>query len=392
MINNKTLSLLVIFSFVPLGPLAIDIYLPSFPQMVDAFNASENDIRLTISIYVLALGISQLFAGPISDKKGRKFSAITGLFLYALGSLLIVKSASLYLLYGGRIVQGMGASFTMITAMAWVRDNYEGIEAGKWMSYIGGVTSAVPTIAPLIGSGLALWWGWTSGFWLMALIATLLLAVTFVVLTPSPGTNITLDIKSVEHLKCNIKDIFTNRAFITYSLANTLSFGALLTYISVAPIVAMKEGGFTQVEFAIAFGIIGGMQILSSFIAPLIMMKFGRKNTVLLGASSVILGGLGLLATPLENTILFFMMSSMGASGFSLLSGSATSLALEPFKYCAGLAASIDGFLRMIGGAFLTAVSGVFDINSISALAAVLLLSLFTFIFVTLDKREYVIE
>ncbi|MGI2178429.1 hypothetical protein [Shewanella frigidimarina] len=63
--NSKILPLLVMFSLVPLGPLAIDVYLPSFPQMIDAFSATDADIKQTISIYIMALGISQLIAGPI---------------------------------------------------------------------------------------------------------------------------------------------------------------------------------------------------------------------------------------------------------------------------------------------------------------------------------------
>ena len=150
----------------------------------------------------------------------------------------------------------------------------------------------------------------------------------------------------------------------------------------------MKEGGFTQIEFSIAFGIVGGVQIISSFIAPIVMGKVGRKNTVRLGAAVIVAGGIGLLTISSNNTLAFFVMSAMGASGFSLLSGSATSLALEPFKYCAGLAASIDGFLRMIGGALLAGMSSLLIANSIDALAIVLLLSILSILNVTLDKRK----
>lgn len=105
MANNKILPLLVIFSFIPLGPLAIDVYLPSFPQMIESFAASDSEIRQTISIYILALGVSQLIAGPVSDRKGRKFSAMLGLFMYAAGSLLVVASSSLNMLYAARAIQ-----------------------------------------------------------------------------------------------------------------------------------------------------------------------------------------------------------------------------------------------------------------------------------------------
>ena len=387
MAGNKFFQLLVIFSLIPLGPLAIDVYLPSFPQMIEAFAVSDSEIRQTISIYVLALGVSQLVAGPVSDRKGRKFSAMLGLFMYAAGSLLVVASSSLEMLYAARALQGVGASFTMITAMAWVRDNYDGDVAGKWLSYMGGVTSAVPTIAPLIGSGLALLWGWTGGFYLMASLALLLFVMSAVALQSKKSVKATVNVKDTQALKCNVRDILTNRTFLVYSLTNMLSFGALLTYISVAPIVAISEGGFSQVQFSLMFGVIGGVQILTSLIAPRLMKSFGRRNTVRFGATVITVGGVGLLFISSNATYVFFALSALGAAGFSLLSGSATSLALEPFKYCAGLATSIDGFFRMIGGALLVAVSGFMGISSVSTLAVVMMLSVVPVFLVTLDNR-----
>lgn len=387
MAGNNFFQLLVIFSLIPLGPLAIDVYLPSFPQMIESFSASDSEIRQTISIYVLALGVSQLIAGPISDRNGRKFSAMLGLLMYAAGSLLVVASSSLEMLYAARGLQGVGASFTMITAMAWVRDNYEGDVAGKWLSYMGGVTSAVPTIAPLIGSGLALLWGWTGGFYLMAGLALLLFVMSAVALQSKKSVKATVNVKDTQALKCNVRDILTNRTFLVYSLANMLSFGALLTYISVAPIVAISKGGFSQVQFSLVFGVIGGVQILASLIAPRLMKSFGRRNTVRLGAAVITVGGIGLLFISSNATYAFFALSALGAAGFSLLSGSATSIALEPFKYCAGLATSFDGFFRMIGGAMLVATSGLMGISSVSTLAVVMMLSMVPVLLVTLDNR-----
>ena len=387
MAGNKFLPLLVIFSLIPLGPLAIDVYLPSFPQMIETFAASDSEIRQTISVYILALGVSQLIAGPISDRKGRKFSAMLGLFMYAVGSLLAVASSSLSLLYAARAIQGIGASFTMITAMAWIRDNYEGDAAGKWLSYMGGVTSAVPTIAPLIGSGLAIWWGWSGGFYLMAGLALLLFFVSSFSLQSQRNVKTTTEVVDTHALKCNVRGILSHRTFLIYALTNMLSFGALLTYISVAPIVAINDGGFSQVQFSVMFGLIGGAQILASFFAPKLMASFGRRNTVRFGSSIMVVGGVGLLFISSEATYYFFALAALGAAGFSLLSGSATSLALEPFKYCAGLATSIDGFLRMIGGALLVALSGLLGASSISTLAFVMLLSVIPVLLITVDNR-----
>ncbi|MGF1729373.1 MFS transporter [Photobacterium kasasachensis] len=385
---SKKFALAIVFSLVPLGPLAIDVYLPSFPQMVEAFGASDSEIRQTIAIYVLALGMSQLIAGPISDKRGRKFSALLGLFLYAAGSLSVVVSESLLQLYLSRALQGVGASFTMITAMAWVRDNYQGVNAGRLLSYIGGVTSAIPTIAPLIGSGLAMFWGWTGGFYLMAILALALIVLTLLGLETKGTKSVTVDVDNTQALKCNLKNVLSSKVFRTYSLANMLSFGGVLTYVSVAPIVSMKDGEIGQVEFSVLFGVIGGMQVIASLVAPKLMALWGRQSTVLSGASLVVVAGIGLLFTANDAIYVFFAMAALGSAGFSLLSGSAISLALEPFQNCAGLASSIDGFLRMIGGALLVAISGYLDLSGIATLAVVYLLSFFALAFVVMDKKS----
>lgn len=383
---KKLMALAVVFALVPLGPMAIDLYLPSFPQMMTVFEASEPQIGQTISLYVLALGVGQLIAGPVSDRKGRKFSAMLGVFFYGLGSVLVLFSWSLEGLYGARMIQGLGAAFTMITAMAWIRDNYQGAEAGRWLSYLGGVTSAVPTVAPLLGTLLASYWGWQGGFWVMALLAALLFAMAYFCFDSPKTCQPTIEVVNSQQLKCRVRDILSDRRFLTYSLANTLSFGGLLTYISVAPIVGLTQGGLSQWAFSLMFGGIGGLQILSSLFAPWVINRLGRRRTVRFGASVIVLGGIGLLWV--DEVYGFFVLAAMGAAGFSLLSGSATSLALESFRHCAGLASAIDGFGRMIGAAVLVALATSLLGSGAMTLAAVLLLSVITVVAITLQGRQ----
>jgi len=386
--THPLLPLILIFSLVPLGPLAIDVYLPSIPQMMDAFNASDHQLKLTISFYIFALGLCQLIAGPISDRYGRRTSALLGLGFYTLGSLAIAVAPSLGFLYAARILQGIGAAFTMVTAMAWVRDNYEGEAAGKWLSYMGGMTSVIPTVAPLLGGVLALAWGWQSGFIFMGGIGFALLIMAALVLHSQPPQGPNLDSQEVERLSCNLRDIASNRQFRTYSLANLFSFAGLLTYIGTAPIVAMTEGGMSEIDFALAFGLIGLCQMAMSFIAPRIVSRLGQRQTVRNGLALVALGGIGLLLIPDNATIAFFVLAALGSAGFSLLVGTATSLNLEPFRYCAGLATSIEGFMRMVGGATIAASVGLLGLSSVDTLAVALLLTLIPLLMVMMDIRR----
>jgi len=383
--KHRTLAMIVIFSLVPLGPLAIDVYLPSIPQMVDVFSASTSDLQFSIAIYVFAVGLFQLIAGPVSDRFGRKTSAMLGLGFYALGSLLVVFSTSLSMLYIARVLQGMGASFTMVTAFAWVRDHYDGEAAGKWLSYMGGMTSVIPTVAPMLGGILALAWGWQAGFIAMTATAVILLGLAMFAFEGRKHQDVSADFSDTEKLSCNLKDIATNPQFRIYSLANLFSFGGLLTYIATAPIVAMKEGGLSEISFALLFGIIGVCQMIASLLAPRLVAQIGQRQIVRVGLILALLGGIGLILIPDSATYSYFGLAALGSGGFSIMVGTASSLNLEPFKHCAGLAASIEGFMRMVGGAVIAAAITSLALSSTVKLAVALMLTLLPLVFVHRD-------
>jgi DHA1 family bicyclomycin/chloramphenicol resistance-like MFS transporter len=199
---------------------------------------------------------------------------------------------------------------------------------------------------------------------------------------------VSVDIENTVALRCNIKDILSNKNFQVFALANLLSFGGLLTYVSVAPVVAMQQGGLSQVEFSMMFGLIGGSQILFSVIAPKVMNRLGRIDTVLTGTIMVAMAGIGLVLMPEGEVGGFFLMAGMASGGFSLLAGAATSMALEPFQYCAGLASSIDGFLRMMGGAVLVAIASALNVDGTTALAIVYMMSLLATMVLMVRKRQ----
>lgn len=387
--NNPALSLILVFALITLGPLAIDIYLPSIPQMVDVFGVSESEMQLTISVYVFSLGIVQLVAGPVSDRFGRKTSAILGLIFYIAGSLLVALSPSVAVLYIARALQGAGASFATVTAMAWIRDNYDGVTAGKWLSYMGGMTSVIPTAAPLIGGLLAIAWGWTAGFYTMAALAAFLFLMTLAVLKSGKTTTVANNLGDKAQLACNTRDVLTNRQFRAYALANMAGFGGVLTSIATTPIVGITEGGLSEMGFAVMFGIIGLSQFFNSMFAPKVVNRIGQRKTVKIGLVMTAIAGFGLIVLPAGQTLPFFLLAALGAGGFSMQVGTSTALALESFKHCAGLAVSIEGFMRMIGGASIAAIAAWLNIGSINTLAVAFLLTLIPLFLVRRENQSY---
>ena len=276
----------------------------------------------------------------------------------------------------------------MVTTMAWVRDHFDGEQAGKWLSYMSGIAGATPMVAPMFGGLLASIWGWSAGFYAMSLLSLLLLFIAILSLSSVKPLTQSIDLHDTKQLKCHIKDIFNHTQFQTYNLVTVLSFGMLLTYISVAPILAVKKAGMGEVEFASLLGIIGLFQFLFSFLAPKIVSKIGQAPTVLLGLAASIFAGIGIILTPSHTVTSFFTLAAIGTTGFSLLIGTATALTLEPFKHCAGLASSLGGFMRMFGGAVIAFSTTRLATSDEQALAIALLLLILPLYWVLKDSRN----
>src|SRR4051794_26957174 len=74
-------------AFAWLGPLAIDMYLPSFPAIAKQFGATIPQVERTLTAYLLGLAIGQLFYGPAADRFGRKPPLYVGLTLFVVASI-----------------------------------------------------------------------------------------------------------------------------------------------------------------------------------------------------------------------------------------------------------------------------------------------------------------
>jgi hypothetical protein len=78
---------LVLGLITAVGPFAIDMYLPALPSMGKSLNASPPAVQMSLMAYFIAVGLCQLFYGPLSDIVGRKRPIYAGLTIFALGSI-----------------------------------------------------------------------------------------------------------------------------------------------------------------------------------------------------------------------------------------------------------------------------------------------------------------
>ncbi len=80
-------ALLLMAPFDILASLAMDIYLPVVPAMPGILNTTPAMIQLTLSLYMVMLGVGQVIFGPLSDRIGRRPILLAGATAFVIASL-----------------------------------------------------------------------------------------------------------------------------------------------------------------------------------------------------------------------------------------------------------------------------------------------------------------
>jgi EmrB/QacA subfamily drug resistance transporter len=126
----------------------------SFQALRQEFGGNINDTQWILSIYVLAIGISTPLAGFLADRFGSKRMYLSGLGLFAFGSLLCGMAPSLNLLILARAIQGVGGGITMPIGMALLLQAFPPKEHGTALGIFGIAALVAPAIGPILGGFL----------------------------------------------------------------------------------------------------------------------------------------------------------------------------------------------------------------------------------------------
>lgn len=168
-----------------LGPAGTDMYLGSLPEMVSELGASTAQGQLTLTVYLLAMGVGQLFFGPIIDAVGRRWPLLIALAAFLLASVWAAMSATVIILLVARFVQGLAAAMTLVVAMSMVRDRASGTRAAQLFALLMTIEGLAPVLAPTAGGFVDAAWGWRAVLLVLAGLAAIALINTSVSLPES---------------------------------------------------------------------------------------------------------------------------------------------------------------------------------------------------------------
>lgn len=154
--TNKESSLWIIIGITILNAIGMTIVIPLFPFLLEKYVTAEH-VAVAMSALVSIFAASTFFAAPVfgalSDRYGRKSILLISLFGSAIGYVLLGIGGALWILFLGRIIDGLTAG-NQSALFAYITDSTEPHERGKWFGYIGGAIGLGFMIGPAIGGAL----------------------------------------------------------------------------------------------------------------------------------------------------------------------------------------------------------------------------------------------
>ena len=353
--NRKLIALLVALS--TFGPLSMSIYTPSMTTIGHALMATDEEVKLTLTTFLIGFSAGQLIYGPLSDRYGRRPVLMFGASVYTIMGLACAFAPGVDELIVLRLFHGLGVCSGSVIARAITRDVFGQQGAARAMSWVSLGINIAPAVAPVLGGYLTALFGWQSIFFVLAGFGGIvLLVVVFGLKETNPylgeGAGIWGTIRQAGPM-------LVHRQFLGYALAIGSMFGATFAYIAGAPFVLMNMLGVTPQDFGFWMLTSVAGFTLGSLIATRTVHRLRLPVCIATGIVVALAGGVAMLVLALTaaldilSVVLPYFLVSTG-SGMTMAPAMAGSV--NQFPRQAGTASSLMGTLQMGGAALSTAI------------------------------------
>ncbi|GGD22951.1 putative MFS-type transporter YdgK [Pontibacillus salipaludis] len=375
-----------------LGPLNIDMYLPSFPGIASDLETSASLVQLSLTTCLIGLAVGQIVVGPISDSQGRKKPLIIFLSLFAVASFACALAPNIYVLVIARFIQGFTASAGVVLSKAVVRDVFIGRELTKFFALLMVINATAPMIAPITGGAILLlpFATWETIFLFLSIVG---FAIVFTVAGKLPET-LPVENRIPSSVKESVRTIgrlLKDRSFIGYALTIGFVHGGSFAYVSGTPFVYQGIYNVSPQAFSFLFGVNGLAIITGSFLVGRLGGIFHERSllrsAVLIAVSATgVLLVMTLLEGPLYSIVvpIFIYMTAMG-----MVLTSTFTLAMEHQGHRAGSASAVLGMLPLLFGAVVSPLVGLDETTAVP-MGAILFTtaSIGATFFFTLTKKD----
>lgn len=349
-------TMLTLVLLASISALAMNIYLPSLPQMAMEFSTTPAAMGLSVGVYLGTSALIQLFAGPISDRIGRRKIVQVSLIIFVIASIscAYAQSFETFLMYRG--IQSVAAT-CMIVSRAIVRDTTETASSGSRIAYVTMGMAVVPMFSPALGGFIDTNFGWEGTFFVLAGLGVIMLMLSYF----DQGETAPVSDKSILGQFQNYPILLTSKRFWGYCLASAFGSGSFFAYLGGAPAVGAEVYALDPQSVGLFLGAPAFGYFFGNFIAGRYSKSIGIDLMVLYGLVLALFGmslSFAISALGYGSALSFFgFMTFVGlGNGMSIPNATAGMLAIKP--ELAGTASGLGSAMMIGGGAALSALAG----------------------------------
>ena len=341
-----------------IGPFALQALSPALPALAKEFAVPAAVAQLMLSLSLVAMAVSTLVWGPVSDRLGRRPVMVAGLALAGFGSALAALAPELWIAILGRLMQAGGAVAGMVLARAVAQDLY-----GKDRSaaVIGQITAAMvvaPMVAPALSGLIVESVGWRGIFALVA-AAALGLAVWVRARLPETAPR-----GRREHPLATLRafgQIGRLRTFWAHACFGAFSLAGFLFFVGAAPYVMEQAYGARPSVYGFFFMPLAATYMLANMACGRMTSRYGSRRMIIFGGGCTIAAmatGLVVMSLGVVNPLALMVPAffhSIGA-GLSVPNSVAGAVGAAPER--AGAASGLLGFIQFLTAAVTTQIAG----------------------------------
>jgi len=346
-----------------MAPLSTDMYLPALPTMQVDMGISASLAQMTLTMTMLGMALGQIFAGPVSDRYGRKGPLTIGMLVFTLTTVGCVLAENINVFLFFRFMAGFAGASGIVIARAIARDVCEGPELTKFFAMLMMVNGLAPILAPVIGGQILLFTSWRGVFVMLVLVGIFQLLAALMYQETLP---VDKRIPGLKDSFAKFPQLLKDRYFLGHCLVQCFVFGAFFSYLAGSSFIFQNIFHVSPQTYSLIFGGIGAGLLLSGTLPARLAGRVPDEKLLhmsllipLAGSVLLFLGfyfqaGMAVILPLLFVTIV--PLSVMGAASFSL--------ALSRQGKNAGSASALIGFFSMILGGCMMPLVGIAGENT----------------------------
>jgi MFS transporter, DHA1 family, multidrug resistance protein len=381
-----------LISLTAMSVLPVNIYLPALPNIAGALGASFALVNLSVAGYAIATALTEIVAGALSDRYGRRPVVLISVSIFIVASLGCALAPNIGIFLVCRTFQAaIAACFSV--AVVVIKETSSGREAVRNMGFAGMGWALAPMFGPTLGGILDELFGWRTIFVVLAILGGTVLVVSMRQLKETSLYSGT----PKGSLLASFRRVLGSPRFWAYTLCMACSTGTLYVFLGGTPLVMSSHVGGSSVALGVYMAMVPGGFVLGSYLTGICASRVFRSH-ILVYARVLTCGGLlaGLILATLHDihALTFFISCMFIGIGNGLTAPVVNMGVMSERANLAGTATGLSAAMSIGGGALISAVAGpsLGTTGSIHILLALLLtsasLALLAALFAALVDRQ----